>query len=165
MFDDLRYEERISSGRTQALFWGLMALFLVLSAWRVATTGWTPLTLTVLLASLFFLFYSLNYRTLVIRLTGTSLILRFGLFCWTIPLDNVEKCQIDNLPGLMRYGGAGIHFMFVNGRYRASFNLLEYPRVVVSLKRSRLVRDVSFTTRQPQRLVSLLKAITTDSAA
>mgnify|MGYP000900013350 CR=1 FL=1 len=33
----------------------------------------------------------------------------------------------------LRYGGAGIHFMSIRGRYRASFNFLEYPRVVIAL--------------------------------
>jgi hypothetical protein len=48
--------------------------------------------------------------------------------------------------------------MMVNERYRASFNFLEYPRVVVALKRKRgPVQDVSFSTRQPEPVMSLIQ--------
>ncbi len=78
--------------------------------------------------------------------------LQFGVFTWTIPLNNLEAIRPDDdLPALAKYGGAGIHFMLLRGRYRASFNFLEYPRVVVALRRSRLVRDVSFSTRAQTR--------------
>jgi hypothetical protein len=55
--------------------------------------------------------------------------------------------------------------MYIGGRYRVSFNFLEYPRVLISLKRSGIVRDVSFTTRQPERLVTLLEAARSGSVA
>ena len=76
-------------------------------------------------------------------------------------MDNIESCKLDNLPALNKYGGAGIHFMFVDGRYRASFNFLEYPRVVVALKKKGRVQDISFTTRQPEEVLRLIhQAIT-----
>jgi hypothetical protein len=104
------------------------------------------------------LFYVLNYRTLVIRLTPAALRLKFGLFTWTVPLDNVASCGHDELPALQRLGGAGIHFMMVRQRYRVSFNFLEHARVVVALKNpAGLVRDVSFSTRRPDRVVQLVQ--------
>jgi hypothetical protein len=55
-------------------------------------------------------------------------------------------------------GGAGIHFMVVGKRYRASFNFLEHPRVVIALKRKAgLVRDVSFSTRRPVDVLRLIQ--------
>jgi hypothetical protein len=58
----------------------------------------------------------------------------------------------------MRMGGAGIHFMIIRKRYRASFNFLEHPRVVIALKRNAgLVRDISFSTRRPDDLLRLIK--------
>jgi hypothetical protein len=58
----------------------------------------------------------------------------------------------------MRMGGAGIHFMMVRGRYRASFNFLEYPRVVIAFKKKvGPVRDISFTTRRPDDVIRLIK--------
>jgi hypothetical protein len=158
MADDTLYEEKVSSARTQALFWSLTAAFLVLFVWRMSASGWSVVALALLLVSLFFLFYSLNYRTLLIRLTPSFLNLRFGVFTWTVPLESIDECRLDHLPFLVRYGGAGVHFMVVRQRYRVSFNLLEYPRVVVALRSQRLVRDVSFTTRRPAEVISLLKA-------
>ena len=130
--------------------------FFHLFVMRTDATGWNVLALALLLASVFFLFYSLNYRSLVIRLTADSLILRFGLLSWAVPLHNVAECRLDDLPALVRYGGAGVHFMFVGRRYRVSFNLLEYPRVVLAHKKPGIVRDISFTTRQPERIIRLL---------
>ncbi|NIM94506.1 MAG: hypothetical protein GTO18_12460 [Anaerolineales bacterium] len=84
--------------------------------------------------------------------------LKFGIITWTTPLDNVGECRIDDLPVLMKYGGAGIHFMFIGKRYRASFNFLEYPRVVIALNRKvGIVQDVSFSTRRPDEIIQLLQ--------
>jgi hypothetical protein len=150
MKNHTNYEERVSSRRTEALFIALTGVFLLLLIWSV--NGGEVEIVSVGLVCLygFFLFCSLNYRTLVIRITPEALVLRFGILRWTVPLENVEDCRLDDVPLLMRWGGAGVHFMFVRKRYRVSFNFLEYPRVVVALKRKRgLVRDVSFSTQWP----------------
>jgi hypothetical protein len=92
------------------------------------------------------------------RLTSESLALTFGVFTWVVPLDNVEECRLDDLPMLMRMGGAGIHFMSIRKRYRASFNFLEYPRVVIAFKRKvGPVLDISFSTRQPDEVLRLIQ--------
>ena len=56
---------------------------------------------------------------------------------WRVRLERAPgkrgDCRLDVLQPLQRYGGAGIHFMFVDGRYRVNFNFLEHPRVVVTL--------------------------------
>lgn len=58
----------------------------------------------------------------------------------------------------MRMGGAGIHFMSIRKRYRASFNFLEYPRVVIAFKRKvGPVQDISFSTRQPEKVIRLIQ--------
>lgn len=141
-----------------------MMLFMSLLIWRVKTYRLDTLAYVFLGLFIVFLFYSLNYRILVIHLTSESLNLKFGIFSWTVQLDNIESSQIDEIPWLVRYGGAGIHFIGVRKRYRASFNFLEYPRVVIALKRSvGLVQDISFSTRQPEQVLRLLReAITED---
>ncbi len=151
------YDENLSSSRTTALFVFLTLIFLLLLLWRMFTTGLDFLTIIFFLFSGIFLFYSLNYRKLTIQLTPDSLKLTFGIFHWTVPMDNIVSCKLDNPPAFNKYGGAGIHFMFVEGRYRASFNFLEYPRVVVALKKKGRVRDISFTTRQPDEILSLIQ--------
>ncbi len=105
-----------------------------------------------------FLFYSVNYRTLIIRLTQEALKPTFGIFTWVVPLANVEECRLDELPALMRNGEAGIHFMSIGGRYRASLNFQEHPRVVIALKRpAGPVRDISFSTRRPDDVLRFIR--------
>jgi hypothetical protein len=148
MTDDLLYNERVSSNRTEALFLALTLLFCLLFIWRVNAGGLDILAAVFFCLFSLFLFYAVNHRTLIIRLTSGSLKLTFGIFTWTVPLDNVEACCLDDIPLLMRLEGTGIHFMSIRNRYRASFNFLEHPRVVIAFKRKRgPVRDTSFSTR------------------
>ena len=166
MTSETAYEERVSSHWTLALFVGLTVLPVALLVWRISTAGLDLLAGVLLVLVLIFFFYSLNYRTLVVCLSGDALKIRFGIFSCTIPLDNVEGCYLDDLPALKRYGGAGIHFMFVRGRYRASFNFLEHPRVVISLKRRRgPVRYVSVSTGRPDEVIRRVEAALSASSA
>lgn len=153
----LIHQESLTSKRTQALFIALSLLFLLLMVWRAVAHHFDFLAGGSLFLSVFFLFYVFNYRTLNIHLTTKTLKLKFGLFEWTIPMDNIENCRLDELPAFKRLGGAGIHFMKIRGRYRASFNFLEYPRVVIALKRKAgPVQDISFSTCQPDEIIKLI---------
>jgi hypothetical protein len=161
MTDARVYEARVSSPWTEALFVGLTVLFSALLVWRVSARGFDILAAIWLLLAALFLFCAVNYRTLVIRLSPESLRLRFGIFTKTIPMEDIAGCALDDVPALMRYGGAGIHFMSIRGRYLASFNYLEHPRVVVALKRqASLVRDVSLSTRQPDEVIRRIRDAT-----
>ncbi len=159
MKNELLYTERLSSNRTLLLFVALTLVFLLLALWRMDARGMDALAIVLLVFCGVFLFYSINYRTLVIHLMSESLKLKFGIFTWTVPLGNIEDCRHDDdLPSLMKYGGAGIHFFTIRNRYRASFNFLEYPRVVVAFKQKRgLARDISFSTRKPEEVVMLVR--------
>lgn len=156
--NDAIYTERVSSNRTEALFVALTLFFFTLLIWRLTTDRLDLLAAIFFCLLAVFLFYSLNYRTLIIYLTPEWLKLKFGIFKWNVPLDNVEECRHDDLPMLMRMGGAGIHFMMISRRYRASFNFLEHPRVVIALKRKvGPVWDISFSTRRPDDVLRLLR--------
>lgn len=160
MTNDSIYSEKISSNKTELLFLALAALFLGLSIWRVSVGMLDILTVVFFCLLGIFVFYSLNFRTLKIEITSESLQLVFGIFTWGVSLDNIQDCCLDELPVFLRLGGAGIHFMSVRKRYRASFNFLEYPRVVIALKKKAgLVRDVSFSTRQPDSVLRHLQEI------
>lgn len=156
--DDLIYDERVTSKRTEVLFLALTIFFFLLFIWRVNTSRLDILAAVLFCLFCLFLFYSVNYRTLIIRLTSESLKLTFGIFTWTVSLDNVEECRLDDIPTLMKMGGAGIHFMRIRKRYRASFNFLEHPRVVISFKsKAGFVRDISFSTRRPDDVLRLVQ--------
>jgi hypothetical protein len=152
------YFEQLSSNRTEALFVGLTLIYILLAVWRMNSSGYSTSTVILFLFCAFFLFYSINYRRLSIRITAELLELQFGLFTWKVPLDNVESCRLDET-SLWRIGGAGIHFSPINGRYRAMFNFLEHPRVVIALKhRQGLVRDIAFSTRRPDEFIEKIRA-------
>jgi len=165
MDDGTLYKETISSARTEALFVMLALLFLLLSAWRLRTRGLGFLAIAFFVLCAFFVFYSFNYRTLTILMDPHALVLRFGLFSWTVSLDSIEDAFLDKTP-LVRIGGAGIHFTVINRRYRAYLNFLEFPRVVLSLKKPRwLVRDVAFTTQRPAEVLHVIDRMRRQGAA
>ena len=158
MDDEVIYHERLSSRGTTTLFLalGLVSFFLLL--WRLKITGPDILAMVFGLFFMLFCFYTVNYRVLDIRLTARTLKLSFGVFTWRVPLGNIDGCSPDEIPPFYRYGGAGIHFMTIRHRYRASFNFLEYPRVVIAFKRKAgPVRDLSFSTRQPEEVLRIIQ--------
>jgi len=116
------------------------------------------LAAVLLLLSCFFLFYAVNYRTLIIRMTPKALALRFGVFSWTVPWDTVAHWHRDDTP-MWRVGGAGIHFTKIRRRYRVFFNFLGHPRLVLELSKPRgFVSDVVFSTRRPAELLDAVAA-------
>jgi hypothetical protein len=125
--DKLLYYEKVSSNKTEALFLTLMILFFILFIWRMQAVRLDGLAGVFLGFFGMFLFYAVNFRNLVIQITPQALSLVFGIFIWTVPLDNIAGCRIDEIPPLMRNGGAGIHFMFIRKRYRISFNFFRIP--------------------------------------
>jgi len=163
MNDSLIYSERVTSRRTELFFIALTLSTALLFLWRIKADGFDFLAGGFFFLCCTFLFYSVNYRTLIIRITPESVKLRFGLFTWTIPVDNIEACRLDDLPVFMRMAGAGIHFMFIRGRYRASFNFLEHSRILISFKRKvGLVREISFSTRRPDEVIRHIQGAKTD---
>lgn len=159
------YEEDISSARTEALFVALACVFLVLLYWRMAVAGLGVVAGILLFLALLFIFYAFNYRVLTIRISADHLYLRFGVFRWKIPLDNIDGACIDGT-SLWRISGAGIHFSSIGGRYRAMFNFLEHPRVVVALKQKKgLVRDVAFSTARPREVIQIIESVAASTGA
>jgi Ca2+/Na+ antiporter len=152
------YNEKLSSTKTEALFIVLTLVFLSLFAWRWLSSRWDGWAITFVCIFALFLFYVINYRTLKIYITSESLRLTFGIFTWTIAISNIKNCYIDE-DTILRFGGAGIHFMWIKGKYRAFFNFLEFPRMVVTLKDKKgLVREIAFTTRHPEQVMRIIQS-------
>jgi hypothetical protein len=157
MENDLRYHEIFTSKKTLRLFLMLAVGFFVLFLWRMLSTDLNFLSILLLSLSVFFLFYMINYRRLEICITKDILLLKFGLFSWRVPLRNIAESKLDRISNFAYFGGAGIHFMWVKGRYRASFNFLEYPRVVIIYKdKIGPIQDLSFSTKNPESVLKLL---------
>lgn len=159
------YEERLSSNVTTGLFVALTLVFGALFAWRVLAVGFRFVPVVFLILSLLFLFYTINYRMLIVRFNEQGLLLRFGIIPWRIPFSNMQSCGLDEVV-INRIGGAGIHFMLLDKRYRANYNFLDLPRVLVRLKeRQGLVWDVSFSTRQPDEVMHIIQEKAVDRTA
>ena len=89
----------------------------------------------------------------------------FGIFTWKVPLEDIAECALDDV-SIWRIGGAGIQLTPIRRRFRVMFNFLEYPRVVVALsKRRGLVRDIAFSTRRPDAVVSIITQALTEKGA
>ena len=151
------YTEKLQSSLTTFLFVDLALIFLVLFGWRVTTVGWKFTPGLFLFLGVFFLFYVFNYRTLRIQISEEALVLKFGLVRWRTELVNIHDCAPDDPPLWIKYGGAGVHFAMVHGIYRAFFNFLEGPRILVTFKENQgPVKALSFSTRQPDQIQELL---------
>ena len=152
------YFEDVSSLKTTLLFLGLAIAFFGIFIWRVSVVGFSTFPILCLFFSSFFGLYFLNYRILKIRITDKILSLKFGLVRWRTNLDNVNTSSIDDSPDLIKYGGAGVHFAFVNKKYRAFFNFLEYPRILITFKEKQgPVRGLVFTTRKPDEVLKFIQ--------
>jgi hypothetical protein len=151
------YSERLTSTGTTMLFTALAALFLGWGGWRSSLVGFRTIPVILLVVGLFFVVYVINYRVLVIALSSQELVLRFGLVSWKMPLANIAEIRQDDSPPWIKYGGAGVHFAFVRGQYRAFFNFLEHPRLLVAFRTRRgPVQALVFSTRNPDQIRELI---------
>ncbi|MCD4801868.1 MAG: hypothetical protein K8R16_02895 [Anaerolineales bacterium] len=156
---DQIYQEKIQSSLTTLLFTFLMLVSSALFAWRVMIVGFRAFPIICLVLALFFFLYVLNYRTLRIMITEEEVLLKFGLIRWRTRLENIQACKVDDSPNLIKYGGAGVHFAFVKGEYRAFFNFLEHPRILITFHQKQgLVQGVVFTTRQPEQVLEIINS-------
>jgi len=157
---EIIYHEKVQSPKTSFLFFILAAIFFALFAWRVSAVNFRLVPILYLLIGFFFFFYVLNYRTLIITITEEAIFLKFGLIRWRTLLENIQTCELDDSPSVIKYGGAGVHFAFVNRIYRAYFNFLEHPRVAIRfINKQGPVQALVFTTRQPAQVIEFINSI------
>ncbi len=154
---DQIYQEKVQSPLTSLLFTLLALVFSALFTWRVTVVGFRAFSIASLVLALFFFSYVLNYQTLRITITEEVVLLKFGLIRWRTKLKNIQTCKMDDSPNLIKYGGAGVHFAFVKGEYRAFFNFLEHPRILITFHHKKgPVQGLVFTTRQPDQVMGII---------
>ena len=153
------YQEKVQSRKTSLLFLLLMLIFFALFVWRFSAFGFRALPVVCLFFALFFLFYLINYRILKINISEDAVLLKFGLVRWKTVLANIQTIHLDDSPAWIKYGGAGVHFAFVYRRYRAFYNFLEHPRVLITFHHKQgPVQELVFTTRYPQEVIQIIQA-------
>jgi hypothetical protein len=113
---------------------------------------WFYLVMFVLMAATTFLVA--NFRVLVIRITGQSVTVAYGMIKRTIPWGDIEFGFGDESP-VFRYGGWGARIARIEGRWRLAFNVIGAPGVVLRLRKGR-VREFMFSTKNPQQVLDIV---------
>lgn len=156
--EEVIYREDVRSIKTEQLFILLALAFFALGLWRFSAVGFKFVPGLFIILGMFFAFYIVNYRVLKITITDQGLRLKFGLISWNTDFENIKECLLDDAPEIIKYGGAGVHFAFVQGEYRAFYNFLEYPRILVRFElKQGWVKALVFSTRNPETIIELLQ--------
>ncbi|OPY22688.1 MAG: hypothetical protein A4E27_01738 [Methanobacterium sp. PtaU1.Bin242] len=79
----------------------------------------------------------------------------YGIFKHKIPWDNVDKVYLDK-SSVANYGGWGIRFGKVEGKWRLVYNIPESDCIVMSLKEGRY-QEFVFSTKNSQEVITLIK--------
>ena len=95
-----------------------------------------------------------NFRVLVIRITGQSVTVAYGMIKRTIPWGDIEAGFPDDSRWL-GYGGWGARFARIEGRWRLVFNVIGAPGVVLRLRKGR-AREFMFSTKNPQQVLDII---------
>ncbi|MCJ7715288.1 MAG: hypothetical protein MUO54_02040 [Anaerolineales bacterium] len=136
-----------------------MFIFTALFAWRGTAVSFQTFPIVCLCVAVFFFLYVLNFRILKITITEENVLLKFGIIRWRTKLKNIRSIKLDESPAVIKYGGAGVHFAFMKGNYRAFFNFLEYPRLHIAFHQKRgPVQGLVFTTRNPDEVLRIIQS-------
>ena len=134
----------------------MLALFLVqLIAGPIGNTpapDWYYLVMFIFMSATTFLIA--NFRVLVIRITGQSVTVAYGLIKRTILWDDIEAGFADDSSWL-GYGGWGARIARIEGRWRLAFNVIGASGVVLRLRKGR-VREFMFSTKNPQQVLDII---------
>ena len=152
------YNEKVRSSKTSLLFVILALVFFALFGWRFSVVGLRFFPGLHAFLGLVFCFYVINFRELEISITGQILQLRFGVIGWSSNIENIKSSVLYDPPFWIKYGGAGVHFAMVDDDYKAFYNFLEYPRVLIGFHQKQgWVQSLVFTTRQPDKILEILE--------
>lgn len=149
------YYEELTSLRTTTLFVFLSCIFALLFTFSFLGDFHELIPLLWLVISFMFVFYVLNYYKLKIKITDKGVYLTFGIFTKELSLLEMHSCRFDTVP-LLRIGGAGIHATKTQGKWRIMFNFLQYKRIVIT-KTTGFYKDIAFSTREPDKVILVLK--------
>ncbi|MEO0019935.1 MAG: hypothetical protein ABIK47_04750 [candidate division WOR-3 bacterium] len=158
MTPDKLYQERIVSKWTLAIAsittLGFLFAFLYQNLGGVMCGRPAPNWFLLLL---FFLFLALtiNFSTLRIVITPAAVVVSYGVFRKRIPFHNIQEWQIDDA-SMFAYGGWGIRIARVGGNWRLVYNVIESPRLVLSLTKGKF-REFVFSTKNPQRVMEIIR--------
>ena len=95
-----------------------------------------------------------NFSRLTIRMSPENITVGYGRVIQQIPWKNIESCYLDETSTIF-YGGFGIRFARIRGRWRLVYNIMSTPRVVLSLKTGKF-QEFVFSTKNPDEVMNLI---------
>ena len=95
-----------------------------------------------------------NFSRLTIRMSPENITVGYGRITRQIPWENIESCYLDETSAIF-YGGVGIRFARIRGKWRLVYNIIATPRVVLSLKAGRF-QEFVFSTKNPDEVLSII---------
>jgi hypothetical protein len=152
------YEEKILSKWLTTMFVSITIVMLFLSVYQILVKplGSKPApTWFYLIMALLFMGITYLFGRLTIKMTPASISVGYGLLRQSFNWDNVEGCFLDETSAF-QYGGAGLRMARIGGKWRIIYNVVESPRVVLSLKEGRF-KEVVFSTRHPEEVMKTIK--------
>ncbi|MGC1120118.1 MAG: hypothetical protein WBA22_03405 [Candidatus Methanofastidiosia archaeon] len=152
------YEEKILSKWMTVILISIATIMLFPLAYQILVKplgsrpapNWFYLIMVFLFVGIAFIF-----GRLTIRMTPASISVGYGPLGQNFNWDNVEDCFLDETSAA-KYGGAGIRMARIGGNWRIIYNIIEGPRVVLSLREGRF-KEVTFSTRHPQEVMKTIK--------
>ncbi len=164
LYRDSIYEERLPLPGFKLLVFlmaGLAVLFfgfMVYSLLHPGNTidgspGWFWFIMFSLFA--FITWLVLNFRELVITMTGAGVEARYGRFKQFQAWNNIAGLKIIQRPGL-RYGGWGLRWGWSGGRQYIVYNIWGAPVVELKLKEGKYGK-LCFSSRNPQEVASIIQ--------
>ena len=95
-----------------------------------------------------------NFSRLTIRMSPENITVGYGRITRQIPWENIESCYLDETSAIF-YGGFGIRFARIRGKWRLVYNIMSTPRVVLALK-SGGFQEFVFSTKNPDEVMNLI---------
>lgn len=113
------------------------------------------LILSLLLPLAILIVFMYMFRKFIIKMTSDSIIVKYGFSKCTIPWENIEGCYLDKTSAFW-YGGWGLRMGRVNGKWRDIYNIIGFPRVVLSLKKDKFFKELVFSTKNPDQVMEVI---------
>ncbi len=153
------YKETIFSKWMTLLLGSITTIFLLIWAYDLLVgLSWSDPLSRWFWPGMFLLFLLItgNFSRLKIKITSDGLSVGYGITRKKVPWERIENCHVDESSAI-RYGGYGIRFTRVGGKWRTGYNVIGTPRVVISLNEG-FVREIAFSTKNPDEVMEVIKS-------
>lgn len=151
------YEEKLFSKWSTIIFTIFTLLFLFLTVYQIfiGPLGGNPAPTWILgLFFALFLFLTVNFSIMTLRLTPEFLSASFGVLRYTVSWENVESCTQEEAP--LWIFGWGIRFEKSRGKRRLSYTIPQTPQLKFIL-RDKNFREFIFSTKTPEKVLELAR--------